>query len=95
MIEMSDAEYGESSLLGLVLFVLRVPFAPARRRGAVWVWILCIPAALLYYAFAVPLVVGSVVILLILMTPMVLIALAMRLLGTRQPASSSPAADEG
>ena len=83
MIEMSDAEYRESSLLGLVWFVLRVPFGSALRRRTVAAWLLSVPVAAIYWAFAVPLVVGSVVILLLLMTPMLLIASVMRLLGWR------------
>ena len=84
MVEMSDAEYRESSLLDLVWFVLRVPFATALRRRTVNAWALGIAVAVPYYAFAVPLVVGSVVILLLLMTPMLVIALVMRLLGPRR-----------
>lgn len=84
MLEMSDAEYRESSLLDLTWFVLRVPFARALRRRTFSAWISAIPLAAIYYAFAVPLVVGSVVVLLILMTPMLLIALVMRLLEPRQ-----------
>ena len=83
MVEMSDEEYHGSSLLDLVWFVLRVPFAPALRRGAVTAWLLCLLIAAPYYACAVPLVVGSVVILLVLMAPMVVIALVMGLLFPR------------
>ena len=75
MLEMSDTEYRQSSLLGLVWFVLRVPFARAMRQGTVPAWLLSIPLAVLYEAFAIPLVVGSVLILLILMSPMLVIAL--------------------
>ena len=81
MLEMSDDEYRRSSLRHLVWFVLRVPFARALRRRTLAAWIAAVPVAAIYHLFAVPLVVGSVVILLGLMTPMVLIALAMRLPG--------------
>jgi hypothetical protein len=80
MVEMSDTEYRQSSLLDLVWFVLRVPFARALRQRTVSAWILSIPLAAIYEAFAVPLVVGSVLVLLVLMVPMLLIALVMRLI---------------
>lgn len=79
MVEMSDTEYRESSLLDLVWFVLRVPFAGARRRRTLSAWALSIPIAVLYEAFAVPLVVGSVLVLMVLMVPMLMITLVMRL----------------
>ena len=81
MLEMSDTEYRDSSLFDFVWFVLRVPFARALRQRSPAAWVLSVPLAAIYLAFAVPLVVGSVVILLILMAPMVLIALVMRLHG--------------
>lgn len=80
MVEMSDTEYHGSSLLDLVWFVLRVPFARALRQRTVAAWILSLPIAAVYLAFAVPLVVGSVLVLLTLMVPMLVIALVSRLL---------------
>lgn len=80
MVEMSDTEYRQSSLGDLVWFVLRVPFSRALRQRTAAAWILSIPLAAIYEAFAVPLVVGSVLVLLALMVPMLLIALVTRLL---------------
>lgn len=80
MVEMSDREYEESGLLGLVIFVIRAPFEKPLRRRSLSSWLLAVPVAVLYEVFAIPLVVGSVVVLLVLMTPMVLIAAAMQLL---------------
>ena len=85
MLEMSDAEYERSSLLGLVWFVLRVPFARALRQRTLTAWLAALPVAVLYEAFAVPLVVGSVAVLLVLMAPMLVIAALTRLGRTKPP----------
>lgn len=79
MLEMSDAEYERSGVLDLVWFVLRVPFARAIRRRRASAWLLALVLAVPYEAFAIPLVVGSVFVLLVLMSPMLVIAGAMRM----------------
>jgi hypothetical protein len=79
MIEMTDEEYGRSGLLAVLWFVLGVPFTIARRRRTVVAWMLTIPAAVLYELFAVPLVVGSVLGVVVVTSPMLVLAGVLRL----------------
>ena len=88
MIEMSDEEYGRSGVLALVAFVLGVPFGAARRRKTAVAWALTIPLALAYEAFAVPLVVGSVLVVVVLTSPMLLIAAIANL--ASRPSAAAP-----
>ena len=78
MVEMSDDEYRGSGLAGLLWFVLGVPFGPALRRRTWSVWLAALPLAVVYELFAVPLVVGSVVAVVVLTSPMAVIAAVLR-----------------
>lgn len=79
MIEMSDDEYGRSGLLHVTRFVLAVPFTLAAKRGTPAAWAVAVPAAIAYELFAVPLVVGSVFAVVVLTSPMLVIATVLRL----------------